>query len=213
MNEKPDSMNLHQRYVNAERGGEGIPDYFEERLVNDTRNNLLQEAVFRELWYSDKPIHSLGSLESNFDESRQTIGSRLDEMVEQGILRKGSINNGDYWWIDFPDSEQPLPKDVVVHPTSESEELTVREFFNQLHIQIGIVSLFATAVGGAVVLLGAFQLTGNSFVPVPAGEILRIGLLTLFSSYIFLLFAVVTWIVGRAFRTDGYDASSIFSND
>jgi hypothetical protein len=213
VNDDTDLADVHQRYVNAERGDGGIPDYYKERLNNDIRNELLKETVFRELWYSDKPIHSLGSLQSSFSEDRETVRSRLDEMVEQGILKKGSINNGDYWWIYFPYSEYPLPKDVIVHPQPESEDLTVSEFVSQLHVVIGIVALFATAVGGAVVLFGVFQQSGNSILPISTEEIIRTGLLTLFGAYIFLFLAIVIWIVERAFAPKGEDSIFIFKND
>ena len=210
MNEDTDLANVHQRYVNAERGDEGIPDHFKERLDNDSRNDLLQQAVFGELWYSDDSIHSLRSLESKFDNSRQTVGDRLDEMVEQGILNKGSINNGDYWWISFPESGYPLPKDVVVHPKPEQEAMTVDEFFTQSYILIGAASLLATAIGGAIVLFAALQLAGSSPLPIPAEKILRGGLWTLYVSYLFLLLAVVVWVVDKAFVPEDEDMRSIF---
>jgi len=210
--EDRDLENVHQRYVNAERGDEGIPDYFKTRLDRNTQNDLLQEAVFRELWYSDDVIHSIGSLKSRFEEGRETVRSRLDEMVEQGVLKKDSINNGDYWWIDFPESEHPLAKDVVVLPRPETEEMTLREFFNQSHVTIGAIALLATAFGGVAVLLGAFQLAGELTFPIPAAESFRIGLLTLITSYLFLLFAVVVWIVRRTFVSEGETITSEFIN-
>jgi|AntRauTorcE11898_2_1112593.scaffolds.fasta_scaffold49367_1 hypothetical protein len=212
MNEDADLANVHQRYVNAERPDEGIPDYFKKQLDNDVQNDLLQEAVFRELWYSDNPTHSLRSLESAFTNGRQTIGSRLDEMVEQGVLKKGSINNGDYWWIAFPDSEHPLPKDVVVHPKPEQKETSVDEFFTQSHVVIGVVALLVTAIGGAMVLFGALSLDGGSALPVPAEEILSIGLLTLFTSYIFLIIAIVVWVVNKAFVSGDDDLASVLTD-
>jgi hypothetical protein len=213
VNEDTDLANVHRHYVNAERGDEGLPNYFKERLDNDPQNDLLQQAVFRELWYSDDSIHSLRSLESKFNEGRQTVGSRLDEMVEQGVLKKGSINNGDYWWINFPASDGPLPKDVVVHPKPKQEEMTVNEFFNQTHVTIGAVSLLATAIGGAMVLFGALQLEGGSPLPVPVEEILTGGLLILYVSYLFLLLAVVVWIVNKAFVPEEENLRSIFAEE
>ncbi|WP_435196932.1 hypothetical protein [Natronomonas sp. EA1] len=193
--------------MNAERGDEGIPDYFKSRLNNDVRNDLLQEAVFRELWYSDSPVHSLGSLESKFDESRQTVGSRLNEMVEQGVLDKGSINSGDYWWIDFPESNHPLPADVAVHPKEDRDEMSVSDFFNQLHTQFGVFALLITVAGGAIVWFGALQSAGVANVPLPVADVLSVGLLTLFASYLFLLFAVVVWVVQKAFLPEGETVS------
>lgn len=210
MNKDSNLANVHHRYVNAERGDEGIPDYFRKRLDNNTQNELLQEAVFRELWYSDDTIHSLRSLESTFDNNRQTISDRLDEMVEQGMLRKGSINNGDYWWINFPDSEHPLPKDIVVHPQSDSDEMSVSEFFDQTHIIIGAVALLATAVGGGMVLFGVFQTMGDPLLPVPSEEVIRLGILTIFASYLFLLLAIVVWIITQAFVTEDEDIRTVF---
>lgn len=212
MNEDTDLVNVHQRYVNAERGDEGIPDYFKQQLDNDPHNDLLQQAVFRELWYSDDSIHSLRSLESTFNESRQTVQSRLDEMVEQDILEKDSINNGDYWWINFPDSEHPLPKDVVVHPKPNREEMTVDEFFTQPYIVIGAVALLATAIGGAMVLFGALQLEEGTPLPVPAEEILTAGLWTLFISYLSLILAFAVWVMDKAFAPEE-DLQSIFGID
>lgn len=199
MNEEHDSSNVHQHYVNAELGDDGIPEYFKRRLDTNSRHDLLQEAVFRELWYSADSIHSLGSLESRFEETRQTVGSRLDEMVERGLLKKASINNGDYWWINFPESKQPLPADAVVYRIPEDEEATVTEFFNQFHVQIGVISLMATVAGGAIVWYGTLQSTGVLSLPVPATEVLSVGLSTLFISYLLLLLAVVTWVVQKAF--------------
>ncbi|WP_200531082.1 hypothetical protein [Halorubrum sp. LN27] len=213
MNEDSDLANVHRHYVNAERGDEGIPDHFKKRLDNNPQNELLQEAVFRELWYSDDTIHSLRSLESIFDNNRQTISDRLDEMVEQGILKKGSINNGDYWWIKFPDSKHPLPRDIVVHPEPGSEEMSVNEFFDQTHVIIGAVALLATAVGGAMVLLGAFQTTGNTILGIPVEELLRLGVLTLLASYIFLLLAVVMWIISRSIVSKNSEIRSILGQD
>ena len=213
MNEDSDLANVHRRYVNAEREDEGIPDHFKQRLNNNTQNELLQEAVFRELWYSDDAIHSLGSLESVIDRDRQTISDRLDEMVEQGILKKGSINNGDYWWINFPDSEYPLPRDTVVHPQPDSEEMSASEFFEQTHVIIGAVALLATAVGGGMVLFGVFQPTGDPLLPVPTEEVLRLGILTIFVSYLFLLLAVVVWIISQAFDSEDVDIHAIVGRD
>lgn len=199
MIEETDSSNIHQHYVNAERGDEGLPKYFLTKIENNPQNDLLQEAVFRELWYSDDSIHSLRSLDSKFDENRQTIQSRLDEMVEQGILKKGSINNGDYWWINFPASERPLPKDIVVHPKPSETEMTVDQFFKQTHVIVGVVALLATAISGAVVLFGALQLNGGFPLPIPAQDILTAGLFGLYTSYIFLLAGMVLWVLNQAF--------------
>lgn len=210
MNEDPDSENVHQRYVNAERGDEGIPEYFRKRLDNDPQNDLLQEAVFRELWYSDDSIYSLRSLESTFDESRQTVSSRLDEMVEQGMLKKDSLNNGDYWWINFPKSEYPLPKDILVEPKQEYEEMTVDEFFSQSHVLIGVVSLLATAFGGAMVLFGALNLEGGVSLPIPAEQILISGLWVLMISYLALVMAIGVWVVDKAFSFEKRDSMTIF---
>lgn len=195
-------MNVHQRYVNAERGDEGLPEYFLKQIENNPQNNLLKEAVFRELWYSDDSIHSKGSLESKFDENRQTIQSRLDEMVEQGVLKKGSINNGDYWWINFPESGQPLPKDVVVHEKPAEPEMGVDEFFKQTHVVVGVVALLATAISGAIVLFGALQLDGGLSFPIPAQDILTTGLFGLYASYILLLAAMVIWVLNQAFGSN-----------
>ncbi|MDZ7745002.1 MAG: hypothetical protein U5K28_00130 [Halobacteriales archaeon] len=177
MNNESNSENVHHCFVNAERGDGGLPEYFRSRIDNNTQNALLQEAVFRELWYSNDSIHSLGSLSSSFEASRQTVASRLDEMVEQGILRKGSVNNGDYWWIRFPESDYPLPKDVVVHSESE-EEMSISEFLGQLHVQIAVPTLLATIFGGIIVVAGAFGLTGNSIIPISGTDLISTGLLT-----------------------------------
>jgi hypothetical protein len=214
MNEDSNSENVHQQYVNAERGVHGFPDYFKERLEHDTNNELIQPAVFRELWYSDEPVHSLRSLESDFEAGRQTIGDRLDEMVEQGVLKKASMNNGDYWWINFPESDYPLPSDIVVHPRPEEEEdegkMTVEEFFNQPHIQLGTIALLATAVGGLIILLGASQLSGNSTLPLSAESLLESGLISLYISYLVLISAVVAWVVSQALSSDEDSLEKIF---
>lgn len=200
MNEDTESVNVHRDYVNAERGDEGVPDYFLDRIENNPQNDLWKQTVFRELWYSDNTIHSLTSLEAKFDHGRQTIEDRLDDLVEQGVLKKAAMNNGNYWWINFPESEDPLPKDVVVYPLQEQdEEMSVDEFFSQSHVVIGVVALLAVAIGGAMVLFGALQLGSDPPLPVPPERILISGLWALIVSYLFLLVAVVVWVMNQAF--------------
>lgn len=199
MNDKGDLANLNRRYVNAKPGDEGIPEYFKHRLSNDLNNDLIQAAVFRVLWYGGEPFYSLTPIENELDASRETVRTRLDEMVDANVLKKGSMNNGDYWWINFPHSNYPLPPDLRVDGSGEETETTLSEFFNQMHVQFGALALAATVIGGAIVWFGALESAGISPLPFAASEVIGLGLTTLFVSYLFLLLAIVVWALQRAF--------------
>jgi hypothetical protein len=198
-----DSADVHQHYVNAERADDEIPDYFNDRLSDDINNELLQSAVFRELWYSDDVIHSKGSLQSDFDMGWQTVQSRLNEMVEAGVLKKSSMGRADYWWINFPQSEYPLPKDVVLYPESEEDSTSVSEFFHQLPVQIGVGGLLLTVVGGIVVWVGTLSASGIATLPFNSDVIIALALTLIFFSYIFFLLAVTAWFVQKSFLNEG----------
>ncbi|WP_313692859.1 hypothetical protein [Halorarum halobium] len=200
MNEKPDFEKEKSGFVNEKRRGEDPPDFLTEKLDNNMNRELMQIAVLRELYQGNRPYYSLSQIQGRFGASKKTVGSRLDEMTELGVLRKGVINNGDHWWIDWGISEYPIPPDVEVYEPNDEE--TVSEFFNKLHIQMGVIALLATVIGGAVVWLGTLQISGAFSLPVPASDILSVGLLTQAVAYMLLLVAIVVWMMQKAISSD-----------
>lgn len=201
VNEKASFEKENAGFVNEKCRGDDPPSFLTDPLDNNTNEELMQIAVLRELYQGKRPYYSLSQIQGRFDASPKTVKSRLDEMTELGVLRKDIINNGDHWWIDWGISEYPIPPDVEVYETRDEE--TVSEFFNKVHIQIGAIALLATVIGGAVVWLGAFQTTGAFTLPVPASEVLSIGLLTQAVSYLLLLVAMVVWMMQKALGSDG----------
>jgi protein-S-isoprenylcysteine O-methyltransferase Ste14 len=80
--------------------------------------------------------------------------------------------------------------------------MIIDEFFTQLHVIIGVVSLLVTAVGGAMVLLGALQMGDSLSLPIATEDLLTGGLWALYLSYIALFIAVVAWVVDKASASD-----------
>jgi len=125
-------------------------------------------------------------------------------MEELGVLKSGKLNNGSYWWIDWEESEHPIPPDVEVYEVDDEE--TISEFFNQVPIQIGALGLLTSVMGGAVVWLGVFQNAGGSSLPIPASEIINIGLITQAFAYILLLTAITLWVLEKALGAQLHEA-------
>lgn len=193
MNEKGDSGKEKRRFVNEKQRGQDPPEYLTDPLEWNDRNELQQITVLRVMYQERRPFFSLRQLKSHFDSHKKTVESRLNEMVELGVLDTKEMNNGSYWWIDWEESDYPIPPDVEVHEVVDEE--TVTEFFSKVHIQVGTLGLLIAVMGGAVVWLGVFQNLGGAPLPVPASELLNIGLLAQGVAYLFLLTAIVLWML------------------
>lgn len=206
MNENGDFGKKRSRFVNEKERGQDPPEYLTDPLEWNERNELQQITVLREIYQGERPFYSLRQLNSRFDTHRKTVENRLDEMVEIGVLDSDELNNGSYWWIDWEESDHPIPPDVEVkdgklHDVDDEE--TITEFFNKVHNQVGALALLTTVIGGAVVWLGVFQNIGGSPLPIPASEILSIGLLTQGVAYMLLLMAIVLWIMQKVLGIEG----------
>jgi len=124
--------------------------------------------------------------------STDTVQSRMDELVERDVLKSEKVNNGFVYWVNYDDSEWPIPPDVEVEP--ERTEPTISEWKNYGYVQLSAFALFIAVIGTAITLIGTFQTGGFYTTPWGASNIIAVGLSAGIVSYFALFLAGLLWI-------------------
>jgi len=172
-----------------------LPEWVESRIDSpDNNRSLTQRQVAKEFFTEDRPYYNVTRMHAALGQgaSKDTVQSRMDELVERDVLKSEQVNNGSVYWVNHEDSDWPIPPDVEVHP--ERTEPTVSEWKNFQYVQLAAGSLAVVVLGTAVTLLGTFQ-TGDFYTtPWAASDIIAVGLSAGIVSYFGLFLAGLLWI-------------------
>lgn len=182
---------------------EKLPADVREKLKTDPRhtsgNELLPAEVAVTILEHGRPIWTASQMQSELstDHGKETVRDKLNKLEEMEICGSMPANNGRiYWWNDER-SVWPIPPDVVVEG---QQELTVTELLDPWYAKVAFIGFVGPALAGLPLLVGTFAIGGTISVPVPATELLSLGLVTILLSYFLLVYAgilgVVHWAAG-----------------
>jgi len=172
-----------------------LPDWVKSRIATpDNNRSVTQYAVAQEFFKRDRPYYNVSRMHAALGggPSKDTVQSRLDELVERDVLKSEKVNNGFIYWVNTDDSEWPIPPDVEVEP--ERTEPTIGEWKNYGYVQLSAFALFIAVIGTAITLIGTFQTGGYYTTPWGASDIIAIGLSAGIVSYFGLFLAGLLWI-------------------
>lgn len=174
-----------------------LPEWVEDRLEHDNNRDLQQRHVAEVIVNGDRPYYNVRGVRAEIkgDFDKDTVRARLDELVEQGVLREELMNRGYIYWLKEQESDWPIPPDVEVEAITN--EPTVSEFFSRPHVVIASIGFLGTAIAGVVVWLGTLQSAGSITLPWSATEVLTIGLLTMLLSYLAIFSSMIVWILDK----------------
>lgn len=131
-----------------------VADQIETNLKNDLRREDVAEVFFE----ADRPYLETSHVKERVDRdyTRDTVSSRLNELVDAGVLRKDSTGNADQYWVANDHSHWMIPDDVVVISDDDPEAITLNDLLNdKLTRDLGWGVLWA-AVSGAMMTGLAF---------------------------------------------------------
>lgn len=173
---------------------EPLPDWITERLEERWDRELGQRPVARIIYFGDRPYYSVRqirtALKQEFDPD--TVRDRLNELTEQGILRKDRVNSGDVFYLKSEKSDWPIPPDTTVEPNNQ--EMTVSEFFNQRHVSIILAGILGLSLGAVAILLGVFHIEDVIPIPLFGESLLPSGLTVALLSIFVLVVGLVVWV-------------------
>jgi len=173
-----------------------IPEWILNKIEFDAGRKLQQKAIVEVFFKKEKPFLTRREVQTNLrgDFARGTVIDRLKELAEIGVLNASPQKGGDIYWINYEESDWPVPPDVVVGPASE--EMTVSEFFEQSSVTISgfgigliLVSTLAIWIGG--IFAGAHVIDSNI-----SNGIVVIGLLGIFIGWIILGYGIFRYFRG-----------------
>lgn len=174
-----------------------LPDWIIERLDFDNNRKLQQRPVAEVFIEGNRPYYNVrrikAEIEGQYD--KDTVRTRLNELVEQGILKQEQMNKGGIYWLDRPESEWPIPPDANVEP--DDDEPTVSEFFGQLYVQTASIGILGATISGILIWAGSLQASNVFALPVSSTEVLSYGLTAILVSYIVIILALVIWVLER----------------
>lgn len=130
-----------------------LPPDVEEQIEPNLKNDLRRKDVAEVFYEADRPYLETGHVKQRIDGefTRDTVSSRLNELVDAGILRKDSTGNADQYWVANDYSHWMIPDDVVVVSHDDPEAITWNDLLNdKLSRKFGW-GILLSAVGGAVV--------------------------------------------------------------
>ncbi len=174
---------------------EELPDWVKSRMDSpDNNRSVTQYAVALEFFRRDRPYYNVSRMQAALGggPSTDTVQSRMDELVERDVLKSEKVNNGFVYWVNYDDSEWPIPPDVEVEP--ERTEPTISEWKNYGYVQLSAFALFIAVIGTAITLIGTFQTGGFYTTPWGASNIIAVGLSAGIVSYFALFLAGLLWI-------------------
>ena len=172
-----------------------LPDWVESRIDSpDNNRSITQRQVAKEFFKEDRPYYNVSRMHAALGRgaSKDTVQSRMDELVERDVLKSEQVNNGSVYWVNHEDSTWPIPPDTDVKP--ERTEPTVSEWKKFQYVQLAAGSLVVAVIGTAVTLFGTFQTGGFYTTPWAASEIIAVGLSAGIVSYFGLFLAGLLWI-------------------
>lgn len=172
-----------------------IPEHLESRIKDpDYNRRLTQRAVAKEFVKADRPFYNVSRMHAALGAgvSSDTVQSRLDELVERGVLKTEKVNNGNVYWLNSGDSKWPIPPDVDVDP--KRTEPTISEWKGYGYVRLAALSLLLAVIGTAITLFGTFQAGGYYVTPWEPSDIIAVGLSTGIVSYFGLFIAGVVWV-------------------
>ena len=172
-----------------------LPEWIKSRIdTPDSSRSITQYQVAKEFGKKNRPYYNVSRMHAALGGtvSTDTVQSRMDELVERDVLKSEQVNNGFVYWLNYEDSEWPIPPDVEVEP--ERTEPTVSEWKNHGHVQLAGLSLVIVVIGTAVTLLGTFQAGGYYTTPWGASDIIAVGLSAGIMSYLGLFVAGLLWM-------------------
>ncbi|WP_226040353.1 hypothetical protein [Natrinema sp. DC36] len=171
-----------------------IPDWIEEKISFDKTRDVQDSHIVEVFLESDRPYLSNRKVASEIGLTKQGTTPRLEELVDIDILDGDSAAGGRIFWIHDDRSEWPIPPDVEVEPVQE--EMTVNEYFNQLHVKYGLLAIGGTMIGA--LLMMAFTLFVGYEIQMPlinASGLLLGGVIftVLGYSFVFLALGFGAW--------------------
>jgi hypothetical protein len=172
-----------------------LPDWVESRIDSpDNNRSITHRQVAKEFFKEDRPYYNVSRMHAALGRgaSKDTVQSRMDELVERDVLKSEQVNNGSVYWVNHEDSAWPIPPDTDVKP--ERTEPTVSEWKKFQYVQLAAGSLVVAVIGTAVTLFGTFQTGGFYTTPWAASEIIAVGLSAGIVSYFGLFLAGLLWI-------------------
>lgn len=165
-----------------------IPDWIEEKITFDRNRDVQDRHIVEVFLESDRPYLSSRAVATEIGLTKQGTRPRLEELEEIRVLDGDTVAGGRIFWIHDDRSEWPIPPDVEVVPITD--EMTISEFLQQLHVQYGLLAVAATMIGGLFMMAFTLGLAYNIQTPiVQPSELLLGGLLLIFIGYTFVLLA------------------------
>lgn len=171
-----------------------LPDWIASRIdTPDNDRSLTQYQVSKEFVKDKRPYYNVSRMHAALGGgvSTDTVQSRLDELVQRDVLKSEKVNNGFIYWVDYDDSDWPIPSDVEVEP--KRTEPTVSEWKRFNYVQTAAFSLLLAVIGTAITLLGTFQIEGYYTTPFAPSEIIAWGLTFGILSYFGLFISGLLW--------------------
>jgi len=173
-----------------------LPEQIRSRLGSpNLQNDLTKRPVALELFSGKRPYYSAAQMRAALgsDHSKETVKSRLDELVEIDVAKKDEVNNGGIYWANRRKSNWPIPSDVEVE--AARTEPTVSEFLTRLHIQVVALGIAIALAVEAILVLALYTDTGAIPFPLSAEQLYVSGFTGIVISWLLFAIASVVWMM------------------
>lgn len=123
-----------------------VAEEIEVNLDNDLRKDEVAEIFYE----ADRPYleanHVEERIEGNF--TRETVLSRLKELVDAGILRQDTTGSANQYWIAKDKSYWMVPDDVVVYSDDDPEAISLDDILSDEATRNVIWGFLVSALSG-----------------------------------------------------------------
>lgn len=206
---EPVSTSVEMQSEETAHWDQELPEDIATRVSDpDPDKKITQRGVALEFVHGDRPYYSNTQMHAALSNigAKETVGSRMSELCERGVLKKETVNTGSVYWLDREDSEWPLPPDVEVEP--KREEPTVQEWIRRPYALVGVLSILASLLGSMVLIIGVLQSSGSFQSPLSVTRILTYGITMGMMSVSGIALSFIMWLLW----TSGLEPEELLSD-
>ena len=146
-------VQIKKVYMAVTNNESQLPPDVEEEIEPNLKNDLRRKSVAEVFFEADRPYLETSHVKERVDSdyTRDTVSSRLNELVDAGVLRKDSTGNADQYWIANDHSYWMIPDDVVVISNDTPEAITLNDLLNDRPSRNLGWGILISAISGAMV--------------------------------------------------------------
>lgn len=182
-----------------DRGLPDIPERLAEKIEVRNDRDVQDHHIIEVFLETERPFVPVSFVAAEFGMSSQGMRNRLEELASKGVLNSCPGANGQVYWVDDPQSNWPIPPDVVVEGGASGVEPEYTEILSdltsRLHVQLLILAVGLGLIQGLLITTVLTLAYLNVDVLGVVGD--RIVLFILLTSILSVVFGVSSLVMWR----------------